>query len=61
MSVTLYLRYLSDDAIQYNLAAYATRINFHSLCQLLYTCCDVIVIVKSENAEVNAVENYNVY
>ena len=54
MCVTLYLRYLNDGAIQYKLAAYATRIKFHSLCEILYTCY-VIVIVKSEKAEVNAV------
>ena len=27
----------------------------------IYTCCDVIVIVNSEKAEVNAVENSNVF
>ena len=32
MCVTLYLRYLNDDAIQYNLPAYATLINFYRLC-----------------------------
>ena len=53
MCVTLYLRFLNDDAIQYHLAAYATLINFHSLCWILYTCSDVIAIVKSEKAEVN--------
>ena len=37
-----------------------TWINFHRLCRILYTCCDVIVIVNSEKAEVNAVENSNV-
>ena len=46
MCVTLYLRYLNDDTIQYNLAAYATLINFHRLCWILYTCYDVIVIVS---------------
>ena len=61
MCVTLYLRYLNDDSIHYNFAAYATRINFHRLCQLLYPCCDVIVIVNSEKAEVNAIENSIVY
>ena len=60
MCVALYLRYLNDDAIQYNLASCATRINFHRLCRLLYTCYDVIVIVNSEKAKVNAVENSNV-
>ena len=55
MCVTLYLRYLNDDAIQYNLVAYATLIIFHRLYWILYTCYDVIVIVKSEKAEVNAV------
>ena len=55
MCVTLYLRYLNDDAIQYNLAAYATLINFHCLCWILYTCYDVIVTIKSEKAKVNAV------
>ena len=55
MCVTLYLRYLNDDAIQYNLAACAKLINFHRLCWILYICHDVIVIVKSEKAEVNAV------
>ena len=55
MSVTLYLRYLNDDAILYNLAAYATLIHFHRLYWILYTCYDVIVIVKSKKTEVNAV------
>ena len=55
MCVTVYLRYLNNDAIQYNLAAYATFINFHRLCWILYTCYDVIVIIKREKAEVNAV------
>ena len=59
--VTLYLRYLNDDANQYNLAAYATLINFHRLCWILYTCYDVVVFVKSETAEVNAVQNSNVF
>ena len=36
MYVTLYLRYLNDDAIQYNLAACAKLINFHRLCRILY-------------------------
>ena len=37
MCVTLYLRYLNNEAIQFNLAAYTTRINIHSLkCQMLY-------------------------
>ena len=54
MCVTLYLRYLNHDAIQYNLAAFASLLNFHRLCWILYTCYDVIVIVKSEKAEVNA-------
>ena len=48
MCVSLHLRYLNDDAIQYNLAAYATLINFHRLCRILCTCYDVIVTVKSE-------------
>ena len=60
MCVTFYLRYLNDDAIHYNLASYATRINFHHPCRILYTCCDVIIIINSEKAEVNAVENSNV-
>ena len=60
MCVTLYLRYLNDDTIHYNLACYATRINFHRPCWILYTCRDVIIIVNSEKAEVNAVENSNV-
>ena len=46
MCITLYLRYLNDDAIQYNLAAYASLINFHRFCCILYTCYDVIVIVS---------------
>ena len=53
MCVTFHLRYLNDDAIQYNLASYATLINFHRLCWILYECYDVIVIIKSEKAEVN--------
>ena len=60
MCVTLYLRYLNDDAIQYNLASYATLINFHRLFRIFYTCCDVNVIVNGEKAEVNSVENSNV-
>ena len=32
---------------------------FPSFCRILYTCCDVIVVVNSEKAEVNAVENSN--
>ena len=55
MCVTLYVRYLNDDTIQYNSAAYATRINLHRLCGILFTCYDVIIIVKSEKAKVNAV------
>ena len=68
MRHSLFIHYLNDDAIQYNLAAYATLVNFqynlaayatlvnfHRLCWILYTCYDVIVIVKSEKAEVNAV------
>ena len=54
MCITLYLRYLNDDAIQYNLAAYTKLMNFHRLCWILYTCYDVIVIVKSKKIEVNA-------
>ena len=56
MCVTLYIRYINDDAIQCNLVAYMlyTLINFHRLCWISYLCYDVIVIVKSENAEVNA-------
>ena len=61
MYATLYLRYLNNDAIQYNLAAYATLINFHRLCWILRTCCDVIFIVCSEKADVNAVENSYVF
>ena len=35
--------------------------NFLSpLSDLIYTCCDIIVIVNSKTAEVNAVENSNV-
>ena len=26
-----------------------------------YTCCDIIVIVNCEKAEINAVENSNMY
>ena len=48
MCFTLSVRSLNDDAIQYNLAAYATLMNFHRLCWILYTCYDVIVIIKSE-------------
>ena len=55
MCITLHLLYLNDDVIQYNLPTYATLINFHRLCWILYTCYDVIVIVKSEKDEVNAV------
>ena len=56
MCVTLYLRYLNDDAIQYNnLGANTTVINFHRLFWISYTCYDVIVIIKSVKAEVNAV------
>ena len=36
MCVTLYLRYLNDDAIHYNLASYATWITFYRLCRILY-------------------------
>ena len=61
MCVTLYLRYLNDDAIQYKLVAYDTLINFYRFCWILHTCCDVIVIVKSEKAEVNVVSNSNVF
>ena len=61
MCVTLYLRYLNDDAIQYKLVAYATLINFYRLCWVLYKSYEVIVTVKSEKAEVNAVSNSNVF
>ena len=61
MCVALYLCYLNDDAIQYNLAAYATWINFHHLCRILFTCYDVIVIVYNEKTEIIAVENFNVF
>ena len=47
---------LKDDTIQYNLAAHVTLIIFfYRLCRILYTCYNVIVIAKSEKADVNAV------
>ena len=61
MCFTLYLRHLSDNAIHYNLAAYATLINFHRLFWILCTCCDIIVIIISEKAVVNAFENSYVF
>ena len=28
---------------------------------ILYTCCDVIIFVNSEKAEINVIENSNVF
>ena len=62
MCVTLYFCYLNDDTIQNNLAVYATLINFHRLCWILYTCYDVIVIVKVKRLKlINVVKNSNVF
>ena len=62
MCVTLYLSYLNNDAIQYNLVAHVIKINFHRLCRILHTCYDVIVTVKNEMAQlVNVIENVDVF
>ena len=45
MCVALYKRYLNDDAIQYNLAAYAILTNFHRLCWILYTCIIIYLLL----------------
>ena len=35
--------------------------NFTSFVGSYYTCCDVIVFVNSEKAEINVIENSNVF
>ena len=35
--------------------------NFTSFVGFYYTCCDVIIFVNSEKAEINVIENSNAF
>ena len=35
--------------------------NFTSFVDSQYTCCDDIIFVNSEKAEINVIENFNVF
>ena len=62
MCVNLYLCYLNDYAIQYNLAFMLhEQISIAFVSSYIHICRDVIVVVNSKKAEVNAVENSKVF